>query len=116
MATNNVIKAIKAINPNAEVTVGNDSLDDITWLNGTTPIPKADIEAQLTTVDLDNALEKVRIKRNGLLAETDYVALSDLQGTLLTTEMTNYRQALRDITNGLDTVEKCNNVTWPTKP
>jgi hypothetical protein len=116
MATNNVIKAIKAINPNAEVTVGNDSLDDITWLNGTTPIPKADIEAQLTTVDLDNALEDVRIKRNGLLAETDYVALSDLQGTLLTTEMTNYRQALRDITNGLDTVEKCNNVTWPTKP
>ena len=47
MATNNVLKAIKAINPNAEVTVGNDSLDDITWLNGTTPIPKADIEAKM---------------------------------------------------------------------
>jgi len=30
--------------------------------------------------------------------------------------MTTYRQALRDITNGLDTVEKVNNVTWPTKP
>ena len=47
MATNNVIKAIKAINPNAEVSVGNDSLDDITWLNGTTPISKADIEAKI---------------------------------------------------------------------
>ena len=47
MATNNVIKAIKLINPNAEVLVGNDSLDDITWLNGTTPIPKADIEAKM---------------------------------------------------------------------
>ena len=47
MATNNVMKAIKAINPNAEVSVGNDSLDDITWLNGTTPISKADIEAKM---------------------------------------------------------------------
>ena len=112
----NIVNAIKTINENAEFKFNNTDLNSIKWLNGTTPIPKADIEAQLTTVDLDNALEDVRIKRNGLLAETDYVALSDLQGTLLTTEMTNYRQALRDITNGLDTVEKCNNVTWPTKP
>ena len=113
-----IIDAILKINPSAEVTVKGTDINtcEIEWHNGTTPIPKADIEAQLTTVDLDNALEDVRIKRNGLLAETDYVALSDLQGTLLTTEMTNYRQALRDITNGLDTVEKCNNVTWPTKP
>jgi hypothetical protein len=34
----------------------------------------------------------------------------------MSAEMTTYRQALRDITNGLDTVEKVNNVTWPTKP
>jgi len=47
MATNNVIKAIKAINPNAEVLVGDDSLNEITWLNGTTPISKADIEAKM---------------------------------------------------------------------
>jgi hypothetical protein len=113
-----ILKSIQKLNPNAEVSILGSDINtcEITWHNGTTPISKADIEAQLTTVDLDNALEDVRIKRNGLLAETDYVALSDLQGTLLTTEMTNYRQALRDITNGLDTVEKCNNVTWPTKP
>jgi hypothetical protein len=30
--------------------------------------------------------------------------------------MTTYRQSLRDITNGLSTVEDVNNVTWPTKP
>ena len=109
-------KAILQINPNAEFTYKNDDINTIEWHNGTTPISKSDIQAQLPAVELDIALEKVRIKRNGLLAETDYVALSDLQGTLLTTEMTNYRQALRDITYGLDTVEKCNNVTWPTKP
>ena len=44
---NDVMKAIKTINPNAEVSVGNDSLDDITWLNGTTPIPVANIEAKM---------------------------------------------------------------------
>ena len=53
MATNNVIKAIKAINPNAEVSVGNDSLDDITWLNGTTPISKADIEAKMVELQAE---------------------------------------------------------------
>ena len=42
-----IIKAILKINPNAQVSVGNDSLDEITWHNGTTPIPKADIEAKM---------------------------------------------------------------------
>ena len=50
---NNVMKAIKSINPNAEVSVGNDSLDDITWLNGTTPISKADIEAKMVELQAE---------------------------------------------------------------
>ena len=55
---NNVIKAIKVINPNAEVSVGNDDVNDVTWLNGTTPIPKADIEtkiAELPTLEEETA-------------------------------------------------------------
>ena len=47
MTNNEIINAIKKINPNAEVTVGGHSLDEIIWLNGTTPIPKADIEAKM---------------------------------------------------------------------
>ena len=62
---------------------------------------------------LDRDLQELREKRNALLAETDYLALSDQS---LSSEMNTYRQQLRDITNGLDTVEKVNNVTWPTKP
>ena len=42
-----IIKAILSINPNAEVTVSGDDINKITWLNGTTPIPKADIEAKM---------------------------------------------------------------------
>ena len=61
----------------------------------------------------DRAIERVRRDRDVLLRETDHLALSD---NTLSAEMTTYRQALRDITNGLDTVEKVNNVTWPTKP
>jgi len=61
----------------------------------------------------DRAIEGVRQKRNALLAETDYLALSD---NTLTTEMTTYRQSLRDITNNVDDLDDINNITWPTKP
>ena len=59
------------------------------------------------------ALADLRSKRNRLLAETDYLALSDVT---LTSEMETYRQALRELPTGKDTVAKCENVTWPTKP
>jgi hypothetical protein len=55
----------------------------------------------------------LRAKRNQLLAETDFYALSDVT---LSSDMTTYRQALRDLPDGKDTVDKCNNATWPTKP
>jgi len=61
----------------------------------------------------DRAMVDLRSKRDNLLAATDYLALSD---NTLSAEMTTYRQALRDITNGLTTVEEVNAVTWPTKP
>ena len=59
------------------------------------------------------ALEELRRKRNRLLADTDYLALSD---STLTDNMKTYRQQLRDLTTGLDTVEKIDAVVWPTKP
>ena len=59
------------------------------------------------------ALATLRAKRNRLLAETDFYALSDVT---LSSDMTTYRQALRDLPAGKDTVDKCNNATWPTKP
>ena len=108
-----IARAILKINPSASFIVEDNDADKITWKNGTTPISKTDIEAQFPAVELDIALDNVRIKRNSLLAETDYLALSD---QTLSSDMTTYRQNLRDITNGVDTVEKANNVTWPTKP
>ena len=59
------------------------------------------------------ALASLREKRNRLLAETDYYALSDVT---MSDDMKTYRQELRDFPAGKDTVEKCENATWPTKP
>ena len=44
-----IIEAILKINPNAEVTVRGDDINtcEIEWHEGTTPIPKADIEAKM---------------------------------------------------------------------
>ena len=44
---NTVIKAILEINSNAEVSVSDNDINTIVWENGTTPIPKADIEAKM---------------------------------------------------------------------
>ena len=62
---------------------------------------------------LDRDLFELRRKRNRLLSETDYLGLSD---NTLASNMKTYRQELRDLPSGLDTVEKVANVTWPTKP
>ena len=59
------------------------------------------------------ALADLREKRNRLLAATDYYALSDVT---MSDDMKTYRQNLRDLPAGKDTVEKCENATWPTKP
>jgi prophage maintenance system killer protein len=61
----------------------------------------------------DRSMENLRDKRNALLSQTDYLALSD---QTMTAEMTAYRQALRDITNGLTTVEDVEAVVFPEKP
>jgi len=62
---------------------------------------------------LDRDLEYLRHRRNRLLAETDFYALSDVT---MSAEMAAYRQELRDLPSGLDTVKKVANITWPTKP
>ena len=62
---------------------------------------------------LGRAQANLRADRNRKLAETDYYALSDVT---MSDEMKKYRQDLRDLPDGKDTVDKCNNATWPTKP
>ena len=108
-----IIEAILKINPNAEVSVDGNDINQIEWLDGTTPISKSDIEAQFLIVELDNAMQDLRAKRNKLLQDTDFYGMSD---NTMSSEMATYRQALRDITSGITTVAQANAVVFPTKP
>ena len=53
-----IIKAIQKINPTAEVSVSGGDINTIIWENGTTPIPVADIQAQIPTVEAEIEQEK----------------------------------------------------------
>ena len=61
----------------------------------------------------EREINKLRNKRNKLLAETDWWGASD---NTMTAEQTQYRQDLRDITDGLTTVEQVEAVEFPEKP
>ena len=73
-----VTEAIKTINPNAQYTITGSDLETCTieWHNGTTPIPKADIEAKMaelptaeeeaTQTETDKSSGKQKLKDLGL--------------------------------------------------
>ena len=62
MKIKKVIHAILEINPNAKVIVNANDINQITWTDGTTPIPKADIEAKMA--ELPTAEEEAAAKEN----------------------------------------------------
>tara|TARA_Y100001938_G_C7965124_1_gene366410 strand:+ start:612 stop:875 length:264 start_codon:yes stop_codon:yes gene_type:complete len=53
MATTNIAKAIKEINPDAEFKYMGNDIDTIEWLNSTTPISKSDIETKMAELPSD---------------------------------------------------------------
>jgi len=64
---NKLIKAIQKINPTAEVSVSEEDINSIVWENGTTPISKEDIEAQIPVVEqeiADAAAKKIADKES----------------------------------------------------
>jgi len=61
----------------------------------------------------DREIADLRSKRNNLLSATDFYALQDVT---MSEEITNYRQALRDLTEGLTTEAEVKAVTYPVKP
>lgn len=73
--------------------------DEIAWNNGA----------------FDRAMADLRSKRDRLLASCDWVMMSD-SPIIDKTVWETYRQSLRDITNGLTTVEQVNAVAFPNKP
>jgi len=60
-----IIEAIKAINPNAEVTVYGNNIDTCTinWNDGTTPISKEDIKTKITELQTAYDAKEYQRKR-----------------------------------------------------
>ena len=113
---NKIIEAILKLNPTAEVSVSGEDINTIVWHN-CSPIPKEQIEALFPIVEFEMALDELRAKRNKLLADTDYIVTMNLEaGNTIPAEWVTYRQSLRDLTNGLTTIEQVNAVVYPTKP
>jgi hypothetical protein len=74
-------------------------------------------DAEWNNGAFDRAIKELRNTRNKLLADSDYIILADNPiPSVKKSEFMNYRTALRNLTQGLDTVEKINNVVYPTKP
>ena len=81
----NTVNAIKAINENAEFKFINTDLDSIKWLNGTTPISKADIEAKMAELPTaeEEAAQRETEKASGKQKLKD-LGLSDAEIKALT--------------------------------
>ena len=67
-------------------------------------------EAAWAAGAFDRAIANLREDRNRRLVNTDWYALQDVT---LSDEMRDYRQALRDLPVGLETVDDVNSVAWP---
>jgi hypothetical protein len=100
-------QAILSLYPSVVNITGNIAYD----ANGNVVSWNADAVATKQT-ELENAakLDELRTERNRRLTETDHYGLSD---QTMSSDMTTYRQALRDIT---DSATSLDDVTWPTKP
>ena len=101
-------EALASLSPNAIWVVRGDEME---WLSPDITQPtESEIQAEITRLQSEELWKDLRIKRNRLIAETDYLALSD---ATLTDEMSTYRQTLRDLP--ANTTDPANPV-WPTKP
>ena len=112
-----IVKSIEKINPNAKYAIRGRDINNIEWLENTTPISVSDIQAEMTAVEFDMAMEDLRAKRNKDLQDSDWTQLTD---NTLTSAQRNawmlFRTELRNITDGLTTVEQVNNIDYPDKP
>jgi hypothetical protein len=95
MAEHKLVDGIKVVLSDAEI--AQRQAEEIAWNAGA----------------FNRSLASLRQKRNALLSATDYLALSD---NTLSAAMSSYRQSLRDLTEGLSTVEQVNSVVFPVKP
>lgn len=99
---NQMFRKITGADANGDAIESDDPSDfGVTW---------SQVSAKLTELQNAEPMRLLREERDRRLGETDWWASSDLT---MTQAQTDYRQALRDIT---DSATSLDDVTWPTKP
>jgi hypothetical protein len=113
-------KALQNLRPGSKWTVRGDSYSGIEWKDtGQTKPTEVEVNAEIARLQSEEPMKRLRNYRNNLLAESDWMANSDVT---MSNAWKTYRQALRDLpstaTPVLDPTSKpgISGVTWPTKP
>ena len=66
--------------------------------------------------EFESAINAIRMERNHILMSTDWEVLKSLEaGQTVSESLKKYRQALRDLTEGVKTIEDCDNIKFPTR-
>ena len=108
--------ALKALVPDAQFKVKGRDYSGITWYpQNTEDCPsEAVLQAKIDEVVASESMRRLRVERDRLLTETDWVAARAFEtGATISDEWKTYRQQLRDITK---TATSLDDVTWPTQP
>ena len=115
-----VSDALQALRPNSEYSVTGNVYSGIDWLDKSQTKPtEGEINAKITQLESAEPMRLLRIERNQKLLDTDFYALSDVT---MSSEMTTYRKALRDLPASATPKLKADGTldessfTWPTKP
>jgi hypothetical protein len=111
-------EALSVLKPNAQFATRGDTYEGIEWYesNNDSCPTKSELDAKIEEIKTGESMNLLRVKRNKLLAETDWMANSDVT---MSDAWKTYRQQLRDLpaTQSPTIVEGyLSNVTWPTKP
>ena len=95
MKIKKVIHAILEINPNAKVIVNANDINQITWTDGTTPIPKADIEAKINELQAEYDAEEWKRNRQAEYPSHNDCIHALLDGGDTLTELQEKRQEIK---------------------
>lgn len=104
-----IMQAINELVPNAEYVI-RENFAGLEWMDDRTAPTESAVQTKYDELVAAEPLNALREERDRRLSDTDWWACSDLT---MTQAQTDYRQALRDIT---DNATGLDDVTWPTKP
>ena len=91
-----IIKAIRAINSDAQVSVIDNDIDRITWLDGTTPIAKADIQTKIDELQADYDAEQWKRNRQSEYPNHEDCIHALLDGGDTLTDLQTKRTAIKE--------------------